>query len=43
MTERAEAIGAGLTVTSTPTAGTTVAVTLPDAPGHRGNTAPDAR
>jgi signal transduction histidine kinase len=41
MAERAEAIGASLTVTSAPGTGTTVAVSLPGGRGHRGNTAPD--
>ena len=41
MAERAEAIGASLTVTSAPGTGATVAVSLPGGRGHRGNTALD--
>lgn len=36
MAERAAVVGADLTVVSAPADGTTVTVTLPYAPGHRG-------
>jgi PAS domain S-box-containing protein len=43
MAQRAEAIGADLTITSAPGAGTTVAVTLPGDRRDQGKAAPDAR